>query len=254
MTARVGPKPLAGKVALVTGGSRGIGRAIVMRFAASGASVAFTYRQAVESADEVVDTIVAAAGRALAIQADARDFTKAGEVVAQVNETFGLVDVLVNNAASAHYGRFEDMSEQDWDDTVAGTLKVAFNYTRHVLPLMRQRGGGSIINISSINGIRGREGSSAYGAGKAGMNGLTRTLAREVGSNRIRVNAIAPGFVATESQKGTPEIIKKLVRDECALPDFTSPEDIANAALYLASDGAKQVTGHVLQVDAGQWV
>ena len=241
--------------ALVTGGSRGIGRAIVRHLVGEGYRVAFTYFSSEEAARELEDALNGAHGDVLALQADARDCDRAGEVVERVRETWDApVGVLVNNAATARYGNFEDLSESDWDYTIEGTLKVVFNYTRAVLPGMKEAEGGSILSISSINGIRGREGSAAYCAAKAGINGLTRTLAREVGRHEIRVNAVAPGYVDTESQAATPELIKNLVRNENSLPEFTQPEDVAELVGFLAGPGSKQITGQVIPIDAGQWV
>lgn len=245
---------LKGQVAIVTGGSRGIGREIVWRLAKAGAHVAFTYRTSEEAAQSLSASLSDASRQVLPIQADARDYERAGEVVAETAERWSGPTILVNNAACSRYALFEEMSEEDWDFSIEGTLKVVFNYTKHVLPAMKEADRGSIVNISSINGIRGREGSSAYGAGKAAINGLTRTLAREVGDSHIRVNAIAPGYVDTESQQATPELIKKLIRQECALSTYTQPEDVAELVALLAGDRGRQITGQVLRIDGGQWV
>ena len=245
---------LTDKVAIVTGASRGIGRAIVRRLVESGAKVAFTYRASEKAAEILHVSLQEEAGEVLSFQADARDFSRAGDVINQITEKWSAPTILVNNAATSRYGLFEQMSEEDWDYTIEGTLKVVFNYSRQVLPAMKELQTGSIINISSINGLRGREGSSAYSAAKAAINGLTRTLAREVGTCHIRVNAIAPGYVDTESQQATPELIKKMVRQECALSTFTQPEEIAELVALLAGDRGRQITGQVLRIDAGQWV
>jgi len=240
--------------ALVTGGSRGIGRAIVRRLADDGARVAFTYLNSEEEAEALVRELSEQGAEIRALQADARDFERAGEVVSAIESDWGPLSILVNNAATARYDRLSEMSEDDWDYTIEGTLKVVFNYVRAALPGMKEAELGSIVSISSINGIRGREGAASYGAAKTGINGLTRTLAREVGRDGIRVNAVAPGYVDTEAQQETPELVKELVRDENSLPDFTQPEDVAELVAFLSSGRADQMTGQVIRIDAGQWV
>jgi len=240
--------------ALVTGGSRGIGRAIVRRLADDGARVAFTYLNSEEEAEALVRELSEQGAEIRALQADARDFERAGEVVSAIESDWGPLSILVNNAATARYDRLSEMSEDDWDYTIEGTLKVVFNYVRAALPGMKEAELGSIVSISSINGIRGREGAASYGAAKTGINGLTRTLAREVGRHGIRVNAVAPGYVDTEAQQETPELVKELVRDENSLPDFTQPEDVAELVAFLSSGRADQMTGQVIRIDAGQWV
>lgn len=245
---------LRGKHILITGGSRGIGRAAVRMLAECGATVTFTYNHSEDAANALQAELTEQGMKVLAIQADARDYKRAGEVVDQAIAHHGPLYGLVNNAAKSHYGLFEQLTEQTWDESVEGVLKVMFNYTHHVVPHLKAQQDGAIVNISSINGIRGREGSSAYGACKGAMNNFTKTLAREVGVDKVRVNAIAPGYVDTETQKSTPLLIKKLVRQECAIERMTTPEDVAYSIIFLLSPFTPTITGHILQIDSGQWI
>ncbi|MDE2730768.1 MAG: 3-oxoacyl-[acyl-carrier-protein] reductase [Bacteroidota bacterium] len=235
-----------GKSVLITGGTRGIGRAIVEQFAAAGAHVAFTYRS---SADEAA----ALTGKlgAIGYQADAADFDAAEEVVQDVVAERGCLDVLVNNAGITRDGLLLRMRESDWDLVVQANLKSVFNYSHAAYrPMMRQRG-GRIISISSIVGLQGNAGQSNYAASKAGIIGFTKSLAKELGSRGITVNVVAPGYVETDMTSGLPERTRKEVIAVIPLRRTASPEEIAAPVLFLSSSAASYITGQVVTVDGG---
>ena len=242
---------LQNKTALVTGGSRGIGKAIALALADNGANVAFTYKSAAAAADEVVKAIAAKGRKALAIQSDAKNFSEANSVVEKVIAQFQRLDILVNNAGITKDTLLMRMSEQDWDDVIDTNLKGAFNFSKAVCKQMMSQREGVIINISSIAGVIGNPGQTNYAAAKAGLIGMTKTLAKELSSRNIRVNAVAPGFVDTDmTEKLTPQQKEALI-GMIPLKRTAKPEEIASVVLFLASQASSYVTGQVLCVDGG---
>ncbi len=242
---------LQDKVALVTGGSRGIGRSIVLSLANEGCDVAFTYRSAAPAAAEVVKEVEAKGRRVLAIQSDAKVFQEAANVVDRVIQEFKRLDILVNNAGITKDTLLLRMTEQDWDEVIDTNLKSAFSFSKAACkPMMSQRE-GRIINISSIAGVVGNPGQTNYSAAKAGMLGMTKTLAKELASRNIQVNAVAPGFVETDmTNKLTPQQREALM-GMIPLKRVARPEEIADVVTFLASPASSYMTGQVLCVDGG---
>lgn len=246
-------KMLAGKVALITGGSRGIGKAIAMLFAQQGATVAFTYQSEKAGLQAEAD-LKELGGLVKGYQADATNYEVTKEVVADVVKEFGRIDVLVNNAGITRDGLLMRMQPEQWDKVIVGNLNSVFNYCQVCTPIMMRQRGGSIINMSSVVGVHGNAGQSNYAASKAGIIGLTQSMAKELGARGIRVNAIAPGFILTDMTEALSAEVKEKWINEIPLHRAGNPEDIARVALFLASDLAAYVTGQVLQVDGGKCV
>ncbi|MCA0446712.1 MAG: 3-oxoacyl-[acyl-carrier-protein] reductase [Bacteroidetes bacterium] len=242
---------LKGKTALVTGGTRGIGKSIVLKLAAAGADVAFTYRSSSAQAEEVKIAVEALGVRALAFQADAIDMTQATEVMKQISETWGRLDVLVNNAGVTKDGLLMRMNEADWDFVINTNLKSVFNYTKAVMKTMMSQRAGKIINISSVVGTMGNAGQANYAASKAGIVGFSKSVAKELSSRNITCNVIAPGWVDTEMTHVLSEDAKKAFMDSIPLKRAATPEDIANSVLFFSSDLSNYITGQVLHVDGG---
>ena len=243
---------LEGKVALVTGGSRGIGRGIVERFLEEGADVAFTYVSSPEKANAVATELAGKSGRkVLAIQSDAGDFTSAQTAVDQVVEAWGKLDILVNNAGITKDQLLMRMSEQDWDAVIATNLKSVFNMTKAVMRTMLKQRSGSIINMSSVVGVKGNAGQSNYAASKAGIIGFTKSVALELGSRNIRSNSIAPGFIETEMTGALDPKVVEQWREGIPLKRGGSPLDVANACVFLGSDLSTYITGQTLNVCGG---
>lgn len=242
---------LTGKVALVTGATRGIGRAIALKFASEGADVAFTYRSQHEAADSLVKEIEALGRKSRGFSADAADFDSAHEVVAQVHKEFGRIDILVNNAGITKDGLMMRMDEAQWDSVIDTNLKSAFNFIHACTLVMARQRGGSIINMSSVVGLSGNAGQCNYSASKAGLVGLAKSIAKEMGSRGIRANCIAPGFIATDMTGTLPEDVRKEWEKQIPLRRGGRPEDVANVALFLASDMSAYVTGQVINCCGG---
>lgn len=242
---------LENKVALVTGASRGIGRAIALTLAAQGAAVAVNYNGSRERAQEVVDSIKSRGGQASLYQCSVGDFQACQEMIQNVIKEYGHLDILVNNAGITRDSLIMKMKEEDFDSVLNVNLKGTFNTIRHSARQMLRQKSGKIINISSVSGILGNAGQANYAASKAGVIGLTKTMARELGSRGITVNAIAPGFVDTEMTGVLSEEIRENACRQIILGRFGKPEDIANVAVFLASDKADYITGQVISVDGG---
>lgn len=241
---------LTGKVALVTGGSRGIGEAIVRGFAAEGATVAFTYVS--EGSAARADALAAELGdNVRAYKSDAGDFNQSSDLINQVVKDFGRLDILVNNAGITRDTLMLRMSEQQWDEVIQTNLKSVFNMTKHALRHLMKAGGGSIINMSSVVGVFGQAGQANYAASKAGIIGFSKSIAKEYGSRGIRCNAIAPGFIETEMTAVLDETTKEQYMKSIPLGRLGTGTDIANACIYLGSDMGRYVSGQVLSVCGG---
>ncbi|MBO6524028.1 MAG: 3-oxoacyl-[acyl-carrier-protein] reductase [Balneolaceae bacterium] len=242
---------LEGKTCLVTGGSRGIGRAIAIKLAELGADVAITYARSAEAANEVKAEIEAKGRKAKAIQADAVDFGEAEKVINEIVTDWDKIDVLVNNAGIAKDNLILRMSEEQWDDVITTNLKSIFNYSKaSARPMMKNRG-GSIINISSVVGISGNAGQSNYSASKAGIIGFTKSYAKELASRNIRANVIAPGYITTDMTGSLDEKVLEGIKEATPLGRAGNPDEIANAVAFLASDMSSYITGETIRVDGG---
>ena len=244
-------KLLEGKTALITGAARGIGKALALKFAEQGANIAFTDIVIDENAEQTQKEIAAFGVQAKGYASNAADFAATEEVVKNVVADFGRIDILVNNAGITKDGLMLRMTEAQWDAVITVNLKSAFNFTHAVLPLMMRQRAGSIINMASVVGVHGNAGQCNYSASKAGMIGLAKSIAQEVGSRGIRANAIAPGYIETAMTAALPEDIRKAWIEKIPLRRGGRPEDIADVALFLASDLSSYVTGQVIQVDGG---
>ena len=239
---------LAGKTALITGAARGIGKAIALRFAAEGANIAFTD---LEVNAETEAEIAALGVKAKSYASNAADFAQTEEVVKQVKEDFGSIDVLVNNAGITKDGLMLRMTEQQWDAVIGVNLKSAFNFIHAVVPVMMRQRGGSIINMASVVGVHGNAGQANYAASKAGMIALAKSIAQEMGPKGIRANAIAPGFIETAMTAALPDAVREEWCKKIPLRRGGKPEDVADVALFLASDLSSYVSGQVIQIDGG---
>jgi 3-oxoacyl-[acyl-carrier protein] reductase len=239
-------KLLEGKVALVTGAGRGIGKAIALRYAEEGANVAFTDLAINEAVEETVKEIEALGVKAKAYASNAANFDETHEVVKQVVEDFGRIDVLVNNAGITKDGLMMRMSEAQWDAVINVNLKSAFNFIHAVTPVMAKQRSGSIINMSSVVGVSGNAGQCNYSASKAGMIGLAKSIAKEMGPRGIRANCIAPGFIVTEMTNQLSHEIKDQWAAQIPLRRGGTPEDVANVAVFLGSDLSSYVSGQVI--------
>ena len=242
---------LKGKVALITGATRGIGYAMAKCFATEGAEIAFTYVNSVERANQVEQELAELGVKAKGFQSDAASFENANQVVESVVKEFGKIDILVNNAGITKDGLLLRMNEQQWDDVLDTNLKSAFNYVRACTPLMMRQRSGNILSVSSVVGIHGNAGQANYAASKAGLVGFTKSIAKELATRGIRANVIAPGFIMTEM---TGKFDEKMLAEWCKgipMQRGGDVEEVAKAALFLVSDQSSYITGQVLQVDGG---
>lgn len=244
-------KLLEGKVAIVTGATRGIGKGIAEAFAVQGATVAFTYVSSDEKARALESELEALGGKAKGFKSDAADFNAAQKLADDVVAHFGTIDILVNNAGITRDTLLMRMSEDQWDEVMSVNLKSAFNLTKAVLRPMLKARSGSIINMSSVVGVKGNAGQANYAASKAGILGFTKSVAAELGSRSIRCNSIAPGFIETEMTGALDEKVVQEWREAIPLKRGGTPEDVANLALFLASDMSTYITGQVIHVDGG---
>jgi 3-oxoacyl-[acyl-carrier protein] reductase len=244
-------KLLEGKVAIITGASRGIGSGIAKIFAQHGAQVAFTYSSSAESALALEKELLAFGSKAKGYQSNAANYEEAHQLVDDVITDFGTVDILINNAGITKDNLLMRMSEEDFDKVIEINLKSVFNMTKAVQKIMLKNRSGSIINMSSVVGVKGNAGQANYAASKAGMIGFTKSIALELGSRNIRCNAIAPGFIETEMTAKLNEEVVKGWRDAIPLKRGGSPEDVANVCVFLGSDLSAYVTGQVINVDGG---
>ncbi|MFK8295335.1 3-oxoacyl-[acyl-carrier-protein] reductase [Capnocytophaga canimorsus] len=244
-------KLLTGKTAIITGASRGIGRGIAQIFAKHGANIAFTYSASVEAANELEKELNQEGIKAKGYKSNAADFQGAQKLADEVLAEFGSIDILINNAGITKDNLLMRISEEDFDKVIEVNLKSVFNMTKAVQRTMLKQRKGSIINISSVVGVKGNAGQSNYAASKAGMIGFTKSIALELGSRNIRCNAIAPGFIETEMTAKLDEKVIQGWRDNIPLKRGGTPEDVANACVFLASDMSDYITGQVLNVDGG---
>ena len=242
---------MSNKTAIVTGGTRGIGKAIVLELAKSGCNVAFNYSKSDDLANELVKEIEGLGVKAMAKKVDVSDFEGAKNMVKEVKDEFGQIDYLVNNAGITRDKLLALMKEDDWDDVININLKSVYNFSKAVIMTMIKQKNGKILNITSVSGIAGVAGQTNYSASKAGMIGFTKALAKEVGKAKINVNAIACGFIETDMTSELPEEYKQKMTDMTALKRFGTTDDVAKVAKFLLSDDANYVTGQVLSLDGG---
>ncbi|MFA6832300.1 MAG: 3-oxoacyl-[acyl-carrier-protein] reductase [Bacteroidaceae bacterium] len=244
-------KLLEGKTALITGAARGIGKSVALKFASEGADIAFTDLKIDEIAEETQKELEAFGVKAQGYASNASDFEDTARVVKQIHADFGSIDILVNNAGITRDGLMMRMSEQQWDMVINVNLKSAFNFIHACTPIMMHQKGGSIINMSSVVGVSGNAGQCNYSASKAGMIGLAKSIAKEVGSRGIRANCIAPGFIMTEMTNKLSDEVKKEWAKTIPLRRGGTPEDVANVATFLASDLSSYVSGQVIHCCGG---
>jgi len=244
-------KLLEGKTALITGAARGIGKAIALKFASQGASIAFTDLAIDESGEALEKELEAFGVKAKGYASNAANFEETHKTVQEILNEFGRIDVLVNNAGITRDGLMLRMNEQQWDTVIQVNLKSAFNFIHAITPVMMKQKSGSIINMSSVVGVSGNAGQANYSASKAGLIGLTKSVAKELGSRGIRANAIAPGFIITEMTAALPEKVREEWEKSIPLRRGGAPEDVANVSLFLASDLSSYVTGQVITVCGG---
>ena len=242
---------LENKVALVTGASRGIGRATAIKLASYGATVIVNYQGSKEKAEEVVNTILANGGQAESYGCDVSDFENCGNMIGEIVKKYGHLDILVNNAGITRDGLLMKMSEEDFEKVINVNLKGAFHTIRHASRYFLKQRSGSIINISSVSGVSGNAGQANYSAAKAGLIGLTKSVAKELGSRGIRVNAVAPGFIETDMTDAMPESAKEAIKGQITMGRIGTPDDIAGVVAFLASDASSYVTGQTIAVDGG---
>lgn len=242
---------LSGRTALVTGGSRGIGRAIVIALAEAGAKVAFVYQSSAKPADDLVAELKAKNHEAVAYQADVKNFTVAEEIVGKITDSWGKIDILVNNAGIIRDGLLATMGEDQWGEVIQTNLNSVFNYCHAAIRPMMSARYGRIINMSSVASEFGNQGQANYAASKGGIEGFTRCFATEVARRGITVNAVAPGFIETDMTTAVRNAAEDEIKKSIPVRRLGKPEDIANAVLFLAQESASYITGQVLRVDGG---
>ncbi len=241
-------------VAFINGGSRGLGRAIALALVQDGYTICFSYKNQEEEAQKTIRLIEEHGGTGYGYVCDTVEYDQCRKVAEQIRSQYGIPHVLINNAAFTIGAALHDLEIGEWKAILENNLSGYYYWVRIFAPQFMEQKNGVIINISSVNAARGREGHIAYNTSKAGIEGLTRTAARELGAFNIRVNAVAPGFINTEAQRRTPEIIKNLIKHEIALGRLAEPEDIAGVVAFLCSDRARFVTGQIIRVDGGQYL
>ena len=242
---------LKGKTAVVTGASRGIGRAIAIKLATLGVNIVVNYRNSYDAVQEVVKEIQALGARALAVQCDISSFKDVESMMKKSMEEFGSIDILVNNAGITKDGLLMRMKEEEFDSVIDINLKGAFNCTRHISAIMLKQRSGRIINISSVSGLTGNAGQVNYSSAKAGILGMTKAVAKELAGRGVTCNAVAPGYIQTDMTEGLADKVKESIMNAIPLKRLGTPEDVANAVAFLASEEAAYITGQVINVDGG---
>jgi len=242
---------LTGKTAIVTGASRGIGKAIALKLAKLGANIVLNYRNSESDVLEVINEIEKIGSRAIAIKADVSDFNQCKDMIKKAVDEFTNIDILINNAGITADGLIMRMKEEDFDRVMQVNLKGAFNCVRHVSPIMVKQRSGKIINISSVVGVSGNAGQANYAASKAGVIGLTKSLAKELGGRGINVNAVAPGFIETDMTGKLNDKVKESILNSIPLKKFGSTENVAEVVAFLSSESSQYITGQVINVDGG---
>jgi len=241
----------SGKNVLITGGSRGIGRAIALKMASLGGNIVINYTRNEEAARQTAKEIEALGGKAMLVQCDVGSYQQVDAMIQQIRESIGDVDILINNAGITRDNLLMRMSEADWDDVINTNLKGVYNCTKAVIrPMMKNRY-GKIINVSSVVGLTGNVGQSNYAAAKAGIIGFTKAMAKELAPRKINVNAVAPGFITTDMTEVLPEELKNKILSNIPMNQFGTPEDVAEAVAFLASERARYITGQVIHIDGG---
>ena len=242
---------LKGKTAVVTGASRGIGRAIAIKLATLGVNIVVNYRNSYDAVQEVVKEIQALGARALAVQCDISSFKDVESMMKKSMEELGSIDILVNNAGITKDGLLMRMKEEEFDSVIDINLKGAFNCTRHISAIMLKQRSGRIINISSVSGLTGNAGQVNYSSAKAGILGMTKAVAKELAGRGVTCNAVAPGYIQTDMTEGLADKVKENIMNSIPLKRLGTPEDVANAVAFLASEEAAYITGQVINVDGG---
>ncbi|MCB2294636.1 3-oxoacyl-[acyl-carrier-protein] reductase [Clostridium algoriphilum] len=242
---------LKGKTAVVTGASRGIGRAIAIKLAKLGANVVVNYRKNEDAVLDVVKEIGALGVKVLAVKADISSYSDVENMMKKCMDEFGAIDILVNNAGITKDGLLMRMKEEDFDSVIDINLKGAFNCTKHVSAIMLKQRSGRVINISSVTGLTGNAGQVNYSSAKAGIIGMTKSVAREFASRGVTCNAVAPGYIQTDMTDALPEKVKEAIMSTIPLKRLGTPEDVANVVAFLASNEASYITGQVINIDGG---
>ena len=245
---------LEGKSAIVTGGSMGIGTSVALDLGANGANVALSYRKHPKEAEEAAEKIKGLGRKAIAVQADVSKYADAEKMVNTAIQEFGRIDILVNNAGFNWDGVIWKMTEEQWDAVLNTNLKGYFNFIRLIAHIFREQKSGKIVNVTSINGLRGKFGQANYSASKAGIIGSTKTVAKELGKYSVNVNAVAPGLILTDMMAQMPEEAKQTSLDETVLKRLGAPEEVASVVTFLCSEKARHITGEVIKVDGGQYI